>query len=217
MVEITITLTLKSPLTIGSGAQQGTLAQRGLLKDPAGWPYVPASSLKGRLRHAVEQIVRATDTEQTVLDPHENRRRLPTDVVTRLFGAPWVRGQVLFEDLLLSGPPAIIAYRNHHLQAPLTQQRTGVSINRGRHVAEDQRLYSTELFQPGVPLEFQGKLRGNLLLPEVGWLVAGLHLLPALGRSKSTGLGWLDIATQTTLDGQILPSEKLRQALQETS
>ena len=58
MITIDIALTLQSPLHIGSGAQQGTLAQRGMLKDANGWPYIPASTLKGRWRHATEQVAK---------------------------------------------------------------------------------------------------------------------------------------------------------------
>lgn len=216
MVEITVTVTLKSPLSIGSGAQQGTLAQRGLLKDHTGWPYIPASTLKGRLRHAVEQIVSATDNRQTVLDPHAHRVRHANDIVTHLFGAPWAPGQVVFADLHLSGPPAVMTYRRRRPAFPLTTQRTQVSINRRRGVAQDERLFSTELFWPGIPLEFQGCLQGALSPADAAWLAAGLAWLPALGRSKSSGLGWIKVETETRIDGQLWTLADLRRALQES-
>jgi CRISPR/Cas system CSM-associated protein Csm3 (group 7 of RAMP superfamily) len=81
--------------------------------------------------------------------------------------------------------------------------RPGVTINRRRRTAEDQKLYFLETSPANVALKFEGKI---LLRPR--WklaaeseaespdfaralLLAGLHHIHALGGSKSTGLGWL--------------------------
>lgn len=214
MIEILVTITTRSPLYIGSGAQQGTLAQRGLLKDRDGWPYIPATSLKGKLRHSVEQIVSTMPAGGPILDPHENRVRLPTDIVSTLFGAPWIAGLVLFEDFYLVGPPPLLAFKKENPN-PRTTERTGVSINRRRKVAADQRLYRTEVLWPGASLEFGGTLRGELTRSQAGFLVAGLKLIPALGGGKTGGLGWISVATEVKADGQIWTDAELLAAIKE--
>jgi CRISPR/Cas system CSM-associated protein Csm3 (group 7 of RAMP superfamily) len=220
MTEILVTITAKTPLYIGAGAQQGTLAQRGLLKDRDGWPYIPATSLKGKLRHAVEQLVSALSKGGPIPDPHENRALRPPDIdppdmVSVLFGAPWLPGLVVFEDFHLVGPPALLEFKKNAPKNPRTTERTGVSINRRRKVAADQRLYRTEVFWPGAPLEFGGTLRGELSCSQAGLLVAGLRLVPALGGGKTGGLGWIAVDTEVRVDGQVWSDAEMLAAVKE--
>lgn len=190
MVEIKVTLTFKTPLNIGSGAQQGTLAQRGMLKDRRGWPYVPASALKGRLRHAVEQVAQGLNLRPPVCKTHRKMCREELCPVCRLFGSPWAPAAVRVERLELSGPAALVAIKERR-KNPRTTQRTGVAINRRRGVSEDALLYNTELLWPAAELQFTGRITGDVDRAQAALLVAGLRLLPAMGRGKSGGLGWL--------------------------
>lgn len=204
MVEIGIELSCRTPLNIGSGAQQGTLAQRGMLKDAQGWPYIPASTLKGRLRHGVEQI--ALSQGVFVCHTHQDMCRENFCLVCQVFGSPWQMGLAQFTNLTLAGPADVVAWkegvdRDKRGMRPRSSHRFGVALNRQRRVAEDALLYRTELLWPGLPLMFKGTIRGTLRLEQAAYLVAGLYYLPALGRSKSSGLGW--IATEVTVgDGQ---------------
>lgn len=190
MVDLTVTLTLRSPLNIGSGAQHGTFAKRAMLKDDNGWPYIPASALKGRWRHAVEQVASAVPDQRVCQTHHDMCREHPC-IVCQLFGSPWQPGRLRFANLTLSGPPYLRELYEQHERLP-TDTRTGVAINRRRHVAQDDFLYDTELFLPGAPLSFTGTIHGDITRAQAGLLVAGLRLIPALGRSKSSGLGWID-------------------------
>lgn len=204
MVEIEIEVICRTPVNIGSGAQQGTLAQRGMLKDAQGWPYIPASTIKGRLRHAVEQIAQSQGL--FVCHTHQDMCRENFCLVCQLFGSPWQRGSIQFVDLVLAGPAEVVAWKNGEDEArkgmrPHTSHRFGVALNRQRRVAEDALLYRTELLWPGLPLTFKGTLQAPLALKQVAYLVAGLHYLPALGRSKSSGLGWVMVQVKVR-DGQ---------------
>lgn len=212
MVEIAMTLTLRSPLNIGSGAQQGTLAKRGMLKDREGWPYIPASALKGRWRHATEQIAAAIPDLRVCATHHDMCRQAPCSVC-QLFGSPWTKGAVRFVDLALTGPEAIITLRQDSTYRPNTTTRTGVAINRRRRVAQDDHLYDTELFLPGIPLEFFGVVVGNINQAQTALLVAGLNMMPALGRSKTAGLGWFEVSTKVTADGEAWSAADLVAAL----
>ncbi len=212
MIKIDVTITLRTPMNIGSGAQQGTLAQRGMLKERDGWPYIPATLLKGRLRHYAEQVA-STLPNTTVRNPHDLTNIEADDLVSQVFGTPWQQGRVFFEDCYLSGPPAILEWRRQ-MPNPRTMQRTGVSINRRRKVAADQRLYKTELLLPGVPLSFSGTIRGHLNRKQAALLVAGLNLVPAFGRGKSGGLGWIEVETHVQNGDEIWSDENLLTALQ---
>jgi CRISPR-associated protein Csm3 len=216
MTTIDLTLTFETALSIGSGAQRGTLADRAMIKDDRGWPYVPASALKGRLRHAVEQI--AAGLGDHVCDTHRNMCRDDACAcrVCRIFGAPWIPGRLRFERLALSGPRELVELleaRTSKQRYPSTAHRYGVAISRRRGVAEENLLFTTELFEPGTPLEFSGTLRGDLTVEDAALVVSGLRSLPALGRGKSGGLGWMTTKAVVKQDGEIWDDATLRAAL----
>lgn len=196
MTRIDVTLTFQTPLNVGSGAQRGTLADRAMIKDHDGWPYVPASAFKGCLRHAVEQVATGLDLQPPVCQTHRKMCRDAANPcpVCAIFGSPWLPGRLYFARLELRGPQSLLEHRERLREAkqyPVTTHRYGVAISRRRGVAEDKLLYTTELFQPGVNLIFGGVMEGDLLPGEVALVLAGLRSLPALGRGKSGGLGWL--------------------------
>jgi len=203
MTRIDVTLTFQTPLNIGSGAQRGTLADRAMIKDHDGWPYVPASAFKGCLRHAVEQVAAGLGIPVCVTHQDMCPRGGEYCAVCRIFGSPWLSGKLYFARLELRGPQSLLEHREHLRKAkqyPVTTHRYGVAISRRRGVAEDKLLYTTELLKPGVNLIFGGEMEGDLSPGQVALMLAGLKMLPALGRGKSGGLGWLQKVTWK-LDG----------------
>lgn len=200
MMKLEITASLATPLNIGSGAQRGTLADRALLKDEDGWPYIPASALKGVLRHAVEQIAAGLGCDVCVTHQDMCPQGGRYCSVCKIFGSPGRQGKLYFERLTLVGPPRVVQERaelRRQRVYPSTTQRYGVALSRRRGVAEDAFLYTTELLKPGTPLDFGGTLEGDLETGEIALVLAGLRSLTALGRGKTGGLGWLDEVTWT--------------------
>jgi len=215
MISIMVTLNFSAPPNISSGAQEGTLAQRGFIKARDGWPYIPASAFKGQLRHAVERA--ASGMGRTVCTTH---RRMCQEwalacPACRIFGSPWLPGRLHLVDLVLSGPPELVSRRETSRIYPLHGYRYGVSLNRRRKVAGDQLLYTTELFEPGVPVAFSGEMVGDLELVDAGWIVAGLNLFAAIGQGKTGGLGWLQATAGVQQEGVEISAAQLREALQE--
>lgn len=215
MIEITLRLIFETPLNIGSGAQHGTFADRAMIKDRNGWPYVPASAFKGRLRHAVEQVAHAQGLSEC--DTHRRTCRGDTPCpVCVIFGSPWVPGRLRFRRLQLEGPTGVVTGLEElrdQKRVHRTQVRYGVALSRRRRVSEDQLLYTTELFEPGAQLEFGGTLTGEITRQEAALVVAGLRLLPAMGRGKTGGLGWVQAHTEVREDGKVLDDEILQQTL----
>ena len=105
-----------------------------MLKERDGWPFVPATLLKGRLRHYVEQVA-STLPQMTVYNPHDLTIINADDLVSTLFGTPWQQSPLYFEDLPLTGPPALLRWRQDNRRLPpRSTQRTSVSLNRRRRV-----------------------------------------------------------------------------------
>lgn len=206
-----LSVTLESPLHIGGEVRSNTFAQRPLLKTAFGLPYIPATSIKGRLRHEVERIVHLYYEQQDkVVTCHAPA---PEDMcqfesyedfcpVCKLFGSPWQESALYFEDLKLD--ETIFADIS-------TVERSGVSINRKRRTAEPQRLYNIELFEPGMPLTFSGELEylGDGAT-ELAPLFMAARMVNKLGGNRSRGLGWCKIVLTKSTEVEEVGKTELR-------
>lgn len=193
-MKLALKVRFDTPVNIG-GHGAPIFVDRPFRRDREGWPFIPASSLRGRLRHECSRLL------QNLGYPACNHVRagdLCRDAgsacaVCALFGAPWLRSRLMPEDLRLVHPPEL------GKQAPASRVRYNVSLSRSRRVAEDARLFTTELFLPGIPLEFTGEWNACLTLKELVLIEAGYGAITALGRGKTGGLGWCQITLETTL------------------
>ena len=61
-VEIELKVTFDTPFSIGTGAMADSVADKPLIKDAGRRPVIPGSSLKGKVRHECERIIRALIT-----------------------------------------------------------------------------------------------------------------------------------------------------------
>ncbi|MEE8389974.1 MAG: RAMP superfamily CRISPR-associated protein [Anaerolineae bacterium] len=202
-MRMALTITFETPVNIG-GYGAPTFVDRPFRRDSDGWPFIPASSLKGRLRHECERLARALDHPVcNGPNPREMCRGGEQDVcpVCKIWGSPWITGSVYPADLILERPPELGD------TAPPPAVRYNVSISRRRRVAEDAHLFTTELFLPGIPLTFSSVWEARLCLQELALVEAGLGAITALGRAKTGGLGWCTIRAQTELqsNGEWLP------------
>jgi CRISPR/Cas system CSM-associated protein Csm3 (group 7 of RAMP superfamily) len=194
-MRMTLTVTFETPVNVG-GDGAPTFVDRPFSRDNDGWPFIPASSLKGRLRHECERLARALGHKVCHgPNPTEMCRGGEQDVcpVCKIWGSPWVAGSVYPADLTLARPPELGD------AAPPSVVRYNVSISRRRRVAEDARLFTTELFLPGIPLTFSSVWEARLSLQELALVEAGLGAITALGRAKTGGLGWCTIRTKTEM------------------
>ncbi|MGJ3246748.1 MAG: RAMP superfamily CRISPR-associated protein [Elainellaceae cyanobacterium] len=233
---ITLTAVVDSALCIGAGDSSGSLSDKPILRNTDGRLVIPASQLKGRLRHECEKLTRALglptcrspvpqtmcpqrvglsenfrlDAYRIRLPMNQTGNRTPTNpespeassdfrqyhcIICQIFGNPTLPARLSCDDLICV----------ESAETTPETLRPGVTINRRRGTAEDQKLYFLETSPANVSLRFIGSL--DL---EPAWitvdregqerdttdfakalLLAGLHHIHALGGSKSTGLGWL--------------------------
>jgi CRISPR/Cas system CSM-associated protein Csm3 (group 7 of RAMP superfamily) len=104
-------------------------------------------------------------------------------LISKIFGNPILPARIVVDDL-------ICLLTQDELPEVL---RPGVSINRRRRVAEDQKVFFLETSPANAQLEFIGQLQFLPGVPEQAkpLILAGLRHIHALGGSKSAGLGWL--------------------------
>jgi CRISPR/Cas system CSM-associated protein Csm3 (group 7 of RAMP superfamily) len=218
-----LTAVLNSALCIGAGGSAGSLADKPIVRNAQSQLIIPASQLKGRLRHECEKLARGLGW-QVFSSPVADQMHPYDDeqdgqfasvkgykgyhcYISRIFGNPYLPSHIFVEDLVCQ------------LKAEdlLEVIRPGVSINRGRGTAEDQKLYFLETSPANAELEFRGAIQ---FLPDCPaytkpLILAGLRHIHALGGSKSSGLGWLtwkdlDLSLPDGFDwATLLPGGKL--------
>ncbi|MEA5539340.1 RAMP superfamily CRISPR-associated protein [Limnoraphis robusta Tam1] len=209
----TITATLDTALCVGAGGSSGSLADKPILRNTDGNLLIPASQIKGRLRHECEKITRGlgwgvceSPTPNTMCPQREglseneeqkfHRDEYQIDdqyhcLICQIFGNPSLPSRVLFDDLICTENP-------DYLPEIL---RPGVTINRRRRTAEEQKLYFLETSPVNAKLQFTGQIYFLPNCPNYAkvLIAAGLHHIHALGGSKSAGLGWLTWNLESTL------------------
>lgn len=185
-----------------------------VIKDALGRPLIPGSSFKGALRSRLESFLRgihldfaanpAQEFEWSIspnrmsefkeqnknLKPQVKEEKLHefiisnTDLVSSLFGSPWLASKFQIRDLTVSEPED-----NWFGQY---QERDGVTIDRDTETAGDGKLYDFQVVPAGTPFIFHAVIE-NAEEWELGMLMIGLHQFQTeqipLGGGRSRGLG----------------------------
>jgi CRISPR/Cas system CSM-associated protein Csm3 (group 7 of RAMP superfamily) len=206
----TITAVIDTALCVGAGGSSGSLADKPIIRNSEGNLLIPASQIKGRVRHECEKLARSLGWAISE-SPNAGRMVIWRDeapstskfqrieyeipgyentyhcLVSQIFGDPVLPSRVIFDDLVCTEDP-------DNLPEVL---RPGVTINRRRRTAEERKLYFLETSPANAKLQFEGEIHIQpSLTPQrpdyaKALIWAGLQHINALGGSKSAGLGWL--------------------------
>ena len=188
LLMIDLTITFESALSIGAGGSAGTIADKSIVRDGWGRPLIPGSQIKGKLRWAIEQMLRSMGHD--IPSPFDETIETET-IVRDLFGSPEHRSPLHFADLPVT---VVTATQAPTMRQELSQVRPSVSINRRRGTAEDARLLFQEIALEGMAFAHKRAITGNL--PDAhaeqyaALLWAALKLTDRWGGAKSRGLGW---------------------------
>lgn len=209
-LEITGTLTTVTALRISAGRSTEPIgSDLPVIKDALGHPLIPGASFKGALRSRLESFLRGivgserklvanpaieeewSITSQEMKHIKENFQDdkaltdeiiKQTDLVSHLFGSPWIASKFQVRDLTVKPDDWFGQY----------QERDGVSIDRDTETAADGKLYDFQVVPAGTPFEFKAIVE-NAEDWELGLLTIGLHQFETeqipLGGGRSRGLG----------------------------
>jgi len=213
-IEIALRLLLDSPVSIGSGALADSTADKPIVKLADGSPVIPGSAIKGKTRHASEQIARALYGNQWkwpgCAPPRALCQRDDLCPVCRVFGTPSTRSLLKFSDLRLTANPTVVKMPENewrHL-ARRTELRAGVSLSRALRTAQENRLFSVETFHPAEAVSFTGSIRGTVEnRMEVALLLAALTFTRSVGGGKTRGLGWGRLEAAVKIEGELASNE----------
>ena len=204
-----LTAIIDSALCVGAGGSTGSLADKPIIRTADDHLLIPGSQFKGRLRHECEKLARGlgwpiceSPVPETMCpqiglsdstfrrDDYTVRQQVFTNgqpqhhcLVCQIFGNPALPSRIVVDDLICQIAPDTLP----------EVLRPGVTINRRRRTAEDQKLYFLETSPVNVQLPFEGHIYLEPDCPDYAkaLILAALHHIHALGGSKSAGLGWL--------------------------
>ncbi|KAB8316801.1 CRISPR-associated RAMP protein [Tolypothrix campylonemoides VB511288] len=209
-LEITGILTTITALRISAGRSSEPIgSDLPVIKDAFGNPLIPGSSFKGALRSRLESFLRGIvgNNRKLVANPaiedewsitsqemkqlkenYDNDEVLTaeiikhTDLVSHLFGSPWLASKFQVRDLTVVSDTWFGQY----------QERDGVAIDRDTETAADGKLYDFQVVPAGTQFEFRAVVE-NAEEWELGLLMIGLHQFETeqvpLGGGRSRGLG----------------------------
>lgn len=205
-LEATIRLAFDYTYFIGGGGATSGFVDNFLLRDSSGRPYIPGSTLKGRLRYNAALLSGMVGEKECSFMRQQNR--MCTCLVCQLFGNEGNFPGSLYFDHLYPVDAAGGELSAGDLPVAL---RAGVGLDRARRVAVDGHLFFTEAAAvPGVT--FTGAIEGAAFGERAGkaatllYLAAGL--IRTLGNNQSRGMGWVEPQMAIKLDGrQLSPAE----------
>jgi len=218
-LELTGTLTTVTALRISAGRSTEPIgSDLPVIKDALGRPLIPGASFKGALRSRLESFLRGivgsdrslvanpaieeewsiTSTEMKSLkEQNTNDTALTaailqnTDLVSHLFGSPWIASKFQVRDLTVLPENWFGQY----------QERDGVAIDRDTETAADGKLYDYQVVPAGTQFEFKAVVE-NAEEWELGLLTIGLHQFETeqipLGGGRSRGLGVVRLELEKT-------------------
>jgi len=221
-IRITLRAELASALHILGPGRAAALLDRSIELDLKGYPVIPASSIRGRLRVHLERLLKAWGLPVCVppspeqMCPHHwpagkaRRVRFPPKFAaprndTRTEKGPEGGYCMACRIFGSTWHPAGIANSDMRLLRLIKQQldpsllraeRTSVAISRRLGIAQTGALLFTETTVRAIdeqPLCFEGVMQGRLSDEEAGWLLAGARLVNHAGGSKERGLGEMEV------------------------
>jgi len=209
-LEISGKLTTVTALRISAGRSTEPIgSDLPVIKDALGKPLIPGASFKGALRSRLESFLRgilggertlvanpAVEEEWSITaqEMRELKKQYTTDtaltqailnqtdLISILFGSPWLASKFQVRDLTVLPDYWFGQY----------QERDGVAIDRDTETAADGKLYDFQVVPAGTPFKFKAMVE-NAEDWELGLLMIGLHQFETeqipLGGGRSRGLG----------------------------
>jgi CRISPR/Cas system CSM-associated protein Csm3 (group 7 of RAMP superfamily) len=207
-VEVALDVRVHGALSVGGLGGAAPLADRHVVRDAWGRLLLPGSHLKGRMRHACEQVARTLGLpvcrapHAAAMCPRDPSVPTPPCPVCALFGSPAWPSPLRWADLPCADEQSTDGGAGTPLPAAL---RAGIALNRRRGTVEAGRLFFLETSPPlpagGLRFAHERAIAGQLAdAAPLQLLLAGCRLLTSFGGGETRGLGWSAVAAEARLD-----------------
>jgi len=209
-INLELTIKFYSPFIIGSGFGLAGLIDLTTIKDTSNIIYIPASSLKGKIRSEFKKVMEAIGvkvcnsivTSKKEICKESNIR--DACVICRIFGSEFYPGSLIFEDAVMNDNTKAILIkmvRDRVVPAFQSTVRTGIKINRHLRTADEGALYTMESVNPSII--FTSRITGRCYIKdndEYSYFKETIRMITHLGGNKARGMGRCKIEVRE-LDG----------------
>lgn len=198
-----LTIQIDGSLALNTGFRRG-LIHRTVERDVDGFAYIPASSLKGRVRRACEQLATQAGLHVCRAPRPSGMCSVHTQVclVCRVFGMPGRGSDLRWRDARLVGDYQTAFDADDVGREAQFYARTQVQLSRALGTAAPDRLFTSEFTVEN--LRFESSITGWLEITPIAGddsaggyelllLLAGLRLVNTIGGGASRGTGWLSL------------------------
>jgi CRISPR-associated protein Csm3 len=173
---------LETPLHIGGG--RSTEGIETVRRNRMGIPFIPASTVKGRWRDALRKIQPSPCT----LSDGDTVGECGC-LACEIFGSQGYRpSRIVLTDCSL--------HPNDQLEMPRTTVRNLVGLDRYRRTARDGALAFFEVVPEGSVFEGEFETNSAIVGEQLGYLLAALESIRAIGAHKSRGIGFVRITAK---------------------
>lgn len=194
-----------SPFIVGSGFGIAGLIDSATVKDTDNIVYIPASSLKGKIRSEFKKNMEAIGIPVCKSVIHKRADICKVDdiknacVICRIFGSEFYEGSLIFEDALMDdGTTEILRemVKDRVIPAFRSAVRTGVKINRWLKIAEERALFTFEGVSPSI--DFTSRITGTCYITEkeYSYFIQTIKMITHLGGNKSRGMGRCELEVE---------------------
>jgi CRISPR/Cas system CSM-associated protein Csm3 (group 7 of RAMP superfamily) len=193
-------LAFSVPVSIFTGLGIAGLIDRTVVRDADALPYIPGSSVKGRLRFFAERLLRSgsppADYRLHAPDQPSCKAVHTACTLCRLFGNPSIPALLRIGQASLAPPwddhfRQILKINANPVVHPDVEVRPGIALSRLRRTALPDHLF----FDEAVPaITFVGRLflDSQVTPQETRFLIQVGTLVDALGARKTAGRGALE-------------------------
>ena len=199
--ELRYVLKFRTPVAVFTGLGIAGLLDRTVVRDSNKKPYIPGSTVKGRLRFFAERVLRSKPDENTQnFSVHEDGKPHCKTLdsactLCRLFGNPALTSLISVSQAWPSQEWAerfadAVRENANPVIHPDADIRPGIAISRQRRTALTDHLFQDETLPI---IEFQGQLYldARISQQEENFLVVIGQLVDSLGSRKAIGRGRL--------------------------
>lgn len=203
-IDLTLTIVFESPFIVGSGFGIAGLVDLKSLKDKDGVAYIPATSLKGKIKTEFKKIMLLLNGAN-ICNISINNKICKFDtikdacVICRSFGSEFYEGSLIFEDTTMdSKTHRILSKIENNKIIPQSQStiRTGIEIDRMLKTAKENALFSFETVNPSITLT--SRIHGDAWFTDEEYLFfrKTIESITHLGGNKARGLGRCSIIVE---------------------
>lgn len=203
-INLNLTIVFDSPFIVGSGFGTAGLVDLKSVKDKNGIVYIPATSLKGKIKAEFKKIMCAIDGH-CICTTSANNKICKFDeiknacVICRSFGSEFYEGSLIFEDATIDSEThrVLSKIEKNRIQSQSQSTiRTGIKINRILKTAEENALFNFETVNPSII--FTSKIQGNAWLTDEEYIFfqKTIESITHLGGNKARGLGRCSIVVE---------------------